>query len=142
MSVRDGLKSTQHPCVFYKTHPTRKHGIKFDRQWIVRQTLGKRTRVSVIGWSSENVKLTDALRAADEFRANHKRNIANPHLPPLPICTADYIRTVEKKESEYPLFADFAERFIKPTSMSGKSKNILSPLGEILKSSISKEIKS
>jgi len=113
MSVRDGLKPTQHPCVFYKSHPTRKHGIKFDQQWIVRQTLGKKTRVSVIGWSSENVKLTDALRTADEFKANHKRNIANPHLPPLPICVADYIKTARKKESEYPLFADFAERFIK-----------------------------
>ncbi|MEA3427793.1 MAG: tyrosine-type recombinase/integrase [Thermodesulfobacteriota bacterium] len=107
------MKSIKHPCVFYKTHNTRKHGVKFDRQWIIRQTLGKKTRVSVLGWESEGIKLADAMRAADEFRSNFKKNIANPHLPPLPICIEDSQQKARKNESEYPLFVDFAERFIK-----------------------------
>ncbi len=50
------------PGVFFVEHSTRKHGVKHDRQWVVRQTLGGQTRLSVLGWQTEGVKEGDALK--------------------------------------------------------------------------------
>jgi len=53
MGLKDDLKPTGRKGVFYKEHATRKHGVKKDRQIILRYTLGGRTRTEAFGWLSE-----------------------------------------------------------------------------------------
>ena len=89
MASRDGLKQTGQTGVFYKEHETRKHGVKYDRQWVIRQTLGGKTRLSVLGWISEGVLLGDAINKVAEYKANHDWNKVNSDKPPKPVCKAD-----------------------------------------------------
>lgn len=88
-SVLSGIKKAGHPGVFFKDHPTRKHGVKFDRLWIVRQTLGGVQRVSVLGWTSERITFGDATNKATAYKSNYKWNEANPDQLPRPICKAN-----------------------------------------------------
>lgn len=101
MASRDGLKKTGKAGVFYREHPSRKHGsIKKDRQWIIRQTLGGETRISTLGWSTEGVSEGDAINKGAEYKANNKWNKANPDQPPKPICKADEDAAAEKLKQE------------------------------------------
>ncbi len=96
MSVRDKLKPTGHKGLFYTDHLSRKYGIKYDRQWVIRQTLGGVTRVSVLGWTSENILIGTALNKIAEYRANYKWNLLNPDQPPKPLCIADEKKIAQK----------------------------------------------
>ena len=88
MAGRHKLEKVE-PGVFYRKHPTRKHGGNFDRQWIVRQVIDGKERLSTIGWWSDGVKQGDASNKAAEYKSNHKWNKANPDQPPRPICRQD-----------------------------------------------------
>ena len=96
MSVRDKLKPTGHKGLFYTDHSSRKYGIKYDRQWVIRQTLGGVTRVSVLGWTSENILIGTALNKIAEYRANYKWNLLNPDQSPKPLCIADEKKLLKK----------------------------------------------
>ena len=89
MAVLDKLQKSGEPGVFYIEHPTRKNGVKKDRQWVIRQTLGGKTRVSTLGWWSQAVSLGDAINKAHEYRENFKWNADNPDQLPKPICKED-----------------------------------------------------
>ncbi len=88
MAGRHKLEKVE-PGVFYRKHPTRKHGGNFDRQWIVRQVIDGKERLSILGWWSEGIKQGDASNKAAEYKSNHKWNKANPDQPPKPICKQD-----------------------------------------------------
>ena len=113
MAARDGLKPTGEPGVFYSEHKKRKHGIKYDRQWTIRQTLGGVTRVSVLGWMGEGVLLGDALNRAEFYRSNFKWNKLNPDQPRKPLCAADELREAKAIQDDFPTFTVFAERFLR-----------------------------
>jgi len=89
MAIRDGLKPTKNPGVFYKEHPSRRYGVEKDQQWVLRQTLGGKTRMSVLGWQSGGVRLGDALNQLETYKANYKWNWQHPDQSPRPICKAD-----------------------------------------------------
>lgn len=99
-SAMNGAKKTGEPGVYYREHPTRKNGVKKDRQWIIRQTLNNKQYVSVLGWWSEGHLLGDAINKAAEYKANNKWNKANPDQPPKPICKADEDAAAEKLKQE------------------------------------------
>ncbi|MGM0416443.1 MAG: hypothetical protein ACQEQK_05760, partial [Thermodesulfobacteriota bacterium] len=80
-SAMNGAKKTGEPGVYYREHPTRKNGVKKDRQWIIRQTLNNKQYVSVLGWWSEGPLLGDAINKAAEYKANNRWNKANPDQP-------------------------------------------------------------
>ena len=114
MAVLKYLKKLPNkPSVFYIEHQTRKHGVKKDRQWVIRQTLGGQTRLSVLGWQSTGVKEGDATNKVEEFKNNFKWNKLNPDQPRKPLCMADELAIIEEDEENYPIFKVFAERFIK-----------------------------
>ena len=113
MPVRDNLKKTGQPGVFYKDHKTRKHGIKRDRQYIIRQTLGGKTRISVLGWTSQGITLGDALNKAQEFKNNFKWNKLHPDQPKKPVCVTEELHLAEKQEDNNYFFSDLVTRFIK-----------------------------
>lgn len=89
MASKDNLFKSGEPGVFYREHPTRKNGVRKDRQWIIVQKLGGKRRVSTLGWWSQGVSLGDAINKACEYRENFKWNTANPAELPKPICKQD-----------------------------------------------------
>lgn len=100
MASKDELFKTGEPGVFYREHPTRKHGVKKDRQWVVVQVIGGKRRVSTLGWWSQEFTLGDALNKAADYRNNHKWNQDNPEQPPRPICKQDEDDAAELKRQE------------------------------------------
>jgi len=111
-STRDGLEKTGEAGLFYREHDSRRHGVKHDRQWVIRQTLGGKTRISILGWMSEGYLLGDALNKVAEYKSNHSWNLANPDQPPKPACQADEKEINEQKAEDNPPFKEFAKRFI------------------------------
>jgi len=89
MASKDELMKSGEPGVFYREHPTRKNGIRKDRQWVIVQKLGGKRRVSTLGWWSQGVSLGDAINKALEYRENYKWNCENPDQPGKPICKLD-----------------------------------------------------
>lgn len=113
MPVREKLKKMENePGLFFIKHETRKHGANnSDRQWVLRQTLGGVTRVSVLGWESEGVKKGDAINKRDEFKSNHKWNSQNPIQPKKPICIANEKASQAVAAEDNPTFTEFIKRF-------------------------------
>lgn len=72
MALLDDLIPTGRRGVFYRSHPTRKHGVRKDRQLILRYTIAGKTRVEVFGWTSEGLGELEAEAKIAEFRTNHK----------------------------------------------------------------------
>ncbi|MBN2646126.1 MAG: site-specific integrase [Desulfuromonadaceae bacterium] len=89
MASLDQLQKSGEPGVFYREHQTRKNGVRKDRQWIIRQTLGGKTRISSLGWWSLGFTMGDAINKALEYRENFKWNADNPDQKPKPICKQD-----------------------------------------------------
>jgi len=66
------------PGVRYRKHPTRKHGIKFDRYYtIYLQHEGKR-REEALGWSSEGYTAGEAASYLEEFKKAYKTGSGEP----------------------------------------------------------------
>lgn len=78
MAVRDDLKSTfdddgtKRRGVFYKEHPSRKHGAVKDKQFVIRYTIAGETRAEVYGWLSHGYTARAAQGKIESFRANYK----------------------------------------------------------------------
>ena len=89
MASKDDLIKTGEAGVFYREHPTRKNGVRKDRQWVVVQKLGGVRRVSTLGWWSAGTTLGDAINKAHEYRENFKWNRENPEQDTKPICKQD-----------------------------------------------------
>lgn len=70
--AKDNLKPTGRRGVFFTEHPTRKNGVRRDRQFVLRYTIRGETRKEVFGWASEGLTELDAERKIQEFRANAK----------------------------------------------------------------------
>lgn len=70
--AKDDLKPTGRRGVFFIEHPTRKNGVRRDRQFVLRYTIGGVTRKEVFGWASDGKTELDAERKIQEFRANAK----------------------------------------------------------------------
>ena len=45
--------STKYPGVRYREHPTRKHGVQFDKYFIIRYTLDGKRYEEALGWASD-----------------------------------------------------------------------------------------
>lgn len=75
MPIRDNLIPTGRKGIFYHEHPTRKHGIRKDRQLVLRYTIGGKTLVEAFGWLSEGTSELDAEKILATFRSNHKQGI-------------------------------------------------------------------
>lgn len=89
MASKDELFKSGEPGVFYREHPTRKNGVRKDRQWVVVQKIGGKRRVSTLGWWSQGFTIGDAINKAHEYKGNSKWNEDNPGQPPKPICKQD-----------------------------------------------------
>lgn len=75
MALKENIKPTGRRGVFYQEHDTRKVGVKKDRLWILRYTIGGKTRTETFGWISEGFTELDAERKIAELRANAKSGV-------------------------------------------------------------------
>lgn len=110
MAVKDELIPSGIQNIFYREHPTRKHGVQKDKQWIIIQKIDGKRRVSTIGWSSEGVTRGQADDKAAEYKANHRWNKANPDQPPKPVCKQDENEAAERKRQELEQQRQIEER--------------------------------
>lgn len=133
--LNDPKENPIYPGVRYREHPTRKVGLKKDRQWIIIQKLGSKRYVSTLGWWSEGIKQGDAIKKADEYKANHKWNKANPDQPPKPICKQDEDKAAaelaakleqERKEQERKniTFGEFFKTVYLPLQIENGKKSV------------------
>ena len=72
MAVKNGMKKTSRRGVFFREHPTRKNGIRKDRQFILRYYISKKECTEVFGWESDGKTELDAERKLAELKANAK----------------------------------------------------------------------
>jgi len=70
--AKDNLKPTGRKGVFFIEHPTRRNGVRKDRQLVLRYTIDGKTRKEVFGWETEGKTAVDAERKILELRANAK----------------------------------------------------------------------
>lgn len=89
MASKNELIKSEIKGIFYREHPTRKYGVKKDRQWVVVQKLAGKRRVSTLGWSSAGCTIGDAVNKAQEYKSNFKWNKDNPDQISKPICKQD-----------------------------------------------------
>ena len=89
MASKNDLLKTGEAGVFYREHPTRKKGVRKDRQWVIVQKLGGVRRVSTLGWWYDGITPGDAINKAHEYKTNFKSNKENPGKKSLPICKQD-----------------------------------------------------
>lgn len=89
MGLFDDLAKTGRKGIFFKEHPSRKHGVKKDRLLILRFTIGGKTYLETFGWLSEGKTELDAENKLTEFRANHRKGSG-------PVCLADE-REIERR---------------------------------------------
>ena len=66
---------TTFPGVRYRKHPTRKHGVQFDRYFSIRYKLGSKDCEEGIGWASEGNTAAEAHALMAELKGNIKRGI-------------------------------------------------------------------
>ncbi len=55
----------------FRLHPTRKHGVNFDRYFTIRYKVDGKEKSEALGWSSNGWTETKAAAALAELRANH-----------------------------------------------------------------------
>jgi integrase len=66
---------TKYPGIRYRLHATRKHGVLFDRYYILTYKHDGKTRSEALGWASAGVTLDKAVDAMAEIKANKRAGI-------------------------------------------------------------------
>jgi hypothetical protein len=72
MALLSDLHPTGRRGIFFREHSTRKHGLRKDRQLVLRYTIGGRTHTEIFGWVSDGRSEAEAELKISEFRTNHK----------------------------------------------------------------------
>ena len=135
MASKDDLLKTGEAGVLYREHPTRKNGVRKDRQWIIIQKLGGARRVSTLGWWQDGITIGDAINKAHEYKTNFKFNRENPDRPRLPICKQDEDNAAgelaielerQRKADEYKnvTFGDYFDKTYLPLQIDNGKKKV------------------
>lgn len=66
-------KKTQFKGVFYRAHPTRKHGLKFDQYFSITYRLDGKQKWEGVGWASDGNTASEAKDLLDELLKNHTK---------------------------------------------------------------------
>jgi len=61
-------KSTNFPGVRYREHPTRKHGVRFDRYFTIRYQVNGKRHEEGLGWASQGWSAARALEVLSELK--------------------------------------------------------------------------
>ena len=63
---------TEFKGVRYRQHPTRRHGVQFDRYFVLTYKLDGKTVTEAAGWASEGVKPSEAYKLLAELKQNQR----------------------------------------------------------------------
>ena len=64
-------QKSEYPGIRFREHPTRKHGVKKDRYFIISYRLNGKRKDESIGWSSKEWTLKKANKILSELQENH-----------------------------------------------------------------------
>ncbi len=73
MVEKSTKQKTRYKGVYYRSHPTRKNGIRFDRYFILRYTINGKQRDEGFGWESEGYTEAKAAAEVETIRENIKK---------------------------------------------------------------------
>lgn len=85
------------PGVRYREHPTRKHGVKFDRYFFIRYKLNGKDKEEALGWASEGMSEAKAAARLAELK-EARRTGKGPHT--LAECRADEAARREAEQED------------------------------------------
>lgn len=63
---------TQYPGVRFREHQNRKHGVKFDRYFVLHYKVAGEVKDEALGWASEGMTAEKAFMRLQELKANQK----------------------------------------------------------------------
>jgi len=66
------IVKTNFPGVRYREHPTRRHGVNFDRYFFIRYKLNGKDREEALGWGSEGMTAQKASHVLSVIKENHR----------------------------------------------------------------------
>ena len=63
-------KKTDYPGVRFREHSTRKHGVKYDRYFVITYKYNKKTKTEALGWASQGVTAKGCYDLLSELKRN------------------------------------------------------------------------
>ena len=66
------IVKTNFPGVRYREHPTRKHGVNFDRYFFIRYKLNGKDKEEALGWGSEGMTAQKAAHILAQIKENQR----------------------------------------------------------------------
>lgn len=73
MVAKNTKQKTKYKGVYYRSHPTRRNGVRFDRYFILRYTINGKQRDEGFGWESEGYTEAKAAAEVEIIRENIKK---------------------------------------------------------------------
>ena len=113
-----------YPGIRFREHPTRKHGVKKDRYFIISYRLNGKRKDESIGWASKGWTLKKANKILIELQENH-RNGTGPLTLAEKRAAEEEKRKVkiykaEQEKKENITFSDFFKNTYEPISKTSK----------------------
>jgi len=68
-------RKTSFQGVRYREHPTRKHGVRPDRYYVITYKLDGKTKTEAVGWASQGIKPADCYEILAELKRNQRTGI-------------------------------------------------------------------
>jgi len=123
-TMAEKWQKSDYPGIRFREHPTRKHGIKKDRYFVISYRLNGKRKDESIGWASKGWTLKKANKILSELQENHrngsgyqtlkeKRQIENDKRE------AEQTR-INQEEKDNILFSDYFENTYKPVCKTSK----------------------
>lgn len=101
-------QKTKYKGVYFRTHPTRKNGIRFDRYFILRYTINGKQHDEGFGWESEGYTEAKAAAEVETIRENIKKGIGYTSLKEK---NAPIKQAIQEKENENITFSEFYDLY-------------------------------
>ena len=101
-------QKTKYKGVYFRAHPTRKNGIRFDRYFILRYTINGKQHDEGFGWESEGYTEAKAAAEVEIIRENIKKGIGYTSLKEK---NAPIKQAIQEKENENITFSEFYDLY-------------------------------
>lgn len=126
MTLRNNLLPTQRKGIFYREHPTRRHGVRKDRQLVLRYTINGKTKTEVFGWLTQGATELEAERLLATFRANYKSGAGPSSLKEMREIEKNRQRELEEAEEiaarQRLTFSELSQQFISGLKLRSKTQ--------------------
>ena len=108
------------PGIRYREHPTRKHGVRFDRYFTIRYKLNGKVKEEALGWESQGWSERKAAERLFELKEAQRTGVGEKTLSDKRKASAerDHLKKLaeEKKARDGITFGNIFERYIEQAS--------------------------